>query len=76
MTPEEIVEAAKARGLSMSEVFKAAGISHSTFSRWKAGITEPTLGVYRRIVDAAHGGALVDSSSFGADIVVDRVEAA
>jgi hypothetical protein len=54
LTPAEIETAAKAHGLSMISVCKAAGIAYSTFTRWKGGATEPTLGVYRRIFDAAH----------------------
>jgi transcriptional regulator with XRE-family HTH domain len=54
LTPAEIETVAKAHGLSMISVCKEAGVSYSTFTRWKTGATEPTLNVYRRIFDAAH----------------------
>ncbi len=33
----------------MAEACRRAGISQSTFTRWKAGKTEPTLDVYRKL---------------------------
>lgn len=39
-------------GLSMAEVCRRAGIAQSTFTRWKAGKTEPTLDAYRRLYQA------------------------
>jgi len=39
-------------GLSIKDVCARAGIAHTTFYRWKSGKTEPTLDVYRRILDA------------------------
>lgn len=36
----------------MAEVCREAGIAPSTFSRWRRGETEPTLGVYRRVCEA------------------------
>ena len=55
LTPTEIEACARAGGLTMAQVCKRANVAQSTFSRWKAGSTEPTIGVYRRIVDAARG---------------------
>ena len=52
MTPEQIEAAADAAGLSIAEVCRRAGIAQSTFGRWKAGRTEPTMAVYRRICAA------------------------
>lgn len=52
LTPGEIEARAVARGQTMAEVCRAAGVAPSTFTRWKAGRTEPTLGVYRRLVAA------------------------
>jgi len=52
LTPREIEELADTAGKSMRRVCEEAGIAPSTFSRWKAGDTEPTLGVYRRILAA------------------------
>ena len=52
LTPVQIERLAEAAGKSMKRVCEEAAIAPSTFSRWKAGRTEPTLSVYRRIVDA------------------------
>lgn len=52
LTPAEIERRAQAAGKSMKRVCQEAEIAQSTFSRWKAGQTEPTLSVYRRLVEA------------------------
>lgn len=49
VTAAEVEERAKKAGKSMAEVCRLAGIAQSTFTRWKAGRTEPTMGVLRRI---------------------------
>jgi transcriptional regulator with XRE-family HTH domain len=53
LAPDEIEAKAAAVGKSMADVCREAGIAPSTFSRWRRGETEPTLGVYRRICLAA-----------------------
>ena len=52
MKPIDVEAEAAKRGKSMAQVCREAGIAPSTYSRWKAGDTEPTLSVYRRIVAA------------------------
>jgi predicted transcriptional regulator len=52
LTPQEIESRAAQAGRTMTEVCRKAGVAPSTFTRWKAGQTEPTLGIYRRLVDA------------------------
>lgn len=52
LTPANIEAKAAAAGRTMAEVCRQAGIAPSTFTRWKRGETEPTLGVYRRLCDA------------------------
>jgi hypothetical protein len=52
LTPEQIEAKAAACGKSMAEVCREAAIAPSTFSRWRRGETEPTLGVYRRLCEA------------------------
>ena len=52
MTAPEIEALAWKAGLSMAEVCRRAGIAQSTFTRWKAGKTEPTLDAYRRLCHA------------------------
>jgi transcriptional regulator with XRE-family HTH domain len=52
LTAQEIETAAREAGLSMAEVCRRAGIAQSTFTRWKRGTTEPTIGVYGRLVKA------------------------
>lgn len=50
LTAADIEARARAAGLSMPEVCKRADIAVSTFWRWKAGKTEPGIGVYQRLV--------------------------
>jgi transcriptional regulator with XRE-family HTH domain len=52
LTPDQIEAKAAACGKSMAEVCREAAIAPSTFSRWRRGETEPTLGVYRRLCEA------------------------
>lgn len=60
LSPVEIEARAKAAGLTLVEVCRRAGIAPSTFSRWKAGKTEPTLDIYRRLRDATCGAVTAD----------------
>lgn len=53
LTPQDVEALAKASGKTIAQICKDAGIAHSTFTRWRAGETEPTLGIYRRLVAAA-----------------------
>ena len=52
LSPSAIEVLAAQAGLSMAEVCRRAGIAQSTFTRWKAGRTEPTLDVYRKLCAA------------------------
>lgn len=52
LTPDQIEVKAAACGKSMAAVCREAGIAQSTWSRWRRGETEPTLGVYRRLCAA------------------------
>lgn len=52
LTPQDLEELAKANGKTMAQVCREAKIAPSTFTRWKAGETEPTLGIYRRLSEA------------------------
>jgi predicted transcriptional regulator len=52
LTPAEIEAKAKAAGLSIGDLCRSAGIALSTFYRWRAGETSPTLDVYQRLRDA------------------------
>jgi transcriptional regulator with XRE-family HTH domain len=51
-TAVEIETRAKNAGLSMRETCIAAGVSQSTFSRWKANATTPNLGTLTRLAEA------------------------
>lgn len=51
LTPTDIKRLAAKRGLTLASVCSQAGIAVSTFSRWQAGKTEPSIAVYRRLVD-------------------------
>lgn len=52
LTPSDIEQLAVKAGIPMREVCQRASIAQTTWYRWKSGDTEPTLGVYRRIVAA------------------------
>jgi transcriptional regulator with XRE-family HTH domain len=52
LTAVEIEARAHAAGMTLREVCQHAGIALSTFYRWKAGKTAPTLTVYSRICAA------------------------
>lgn len=50
LTPEDVEAKASAAGMSIADICKRADVAQSTFSRWKAGKTSPTLTIYKRIV--------------------------
>jgi len=52
LSATDVEQLARNRGLTTRELCRMVGIAPSTFTRWKSGETEPTLGVYRRIVQA------------------------
>jgi transcriptional regulator with XRE-family HTH domain len=51
-TPAEIEQLAAKAGKSMLQVCREAEIAPSTWARWKAGETSPTLNNYMRIAKA------------------------
>jgi transcriptional regulator with XRE-family HTH domain len=53
LTPQELETLARANGKSMAQVCRETNIAPSTFTRWKRGQHEPTLGIYRRLTEAA-----------------------
>lgn len=61
LTAADLEALAKAKPISIAEVCRRAGVAESTFWRWKSGATEPTLGIYRRLLDVVRakddGGA-------------------
>lgn len=44
---------ARRAGLTMEQLCDNAGVAVSTFYRWRMGITEPRLDVYRRLLHAS-----------------------
>ncbi|HQT65818.1 MAG TPA: transposase [Acidocella sp.] len=53
LSPTEIEKLAAKNGRTMPEVCRLAGVAPSTFSRWRAKKTSPSIDVYQRIRDAA-----------------------
>lgn len=53
LSPQDLEAAANAKGKSMAQVCREARVSPSTFTRWKAGVTQPTLRIYRLLLAAA-----------------------
>lgn len=51
LSPADVERIAAAAGLPLKDLCTRAGISHTTFYRWRAGKTRPTLDVYERIRD-------------------------
>ena len=68
-TPDGVEADAKAAGLSLAQLCRNAGIAQTTFWRWRAGTTEPTLDVVRRLLRA------VDESATSRRIESERVQA-
>lgn len=59
LTPQQIERRAKAKGLTLIAMCKAAGIAPSTFNRWRSGDTSPSLVVYERLVNVTDRNAAV-----------------
>lgn len=57
LSPSDVETLARDRGLSVAQLCAQAGVAHSTFTRWRAGKTEPTLDVYRRFVNVIGANA-------------------
>lgn len=51
LSATDIETRAKAAGLSIGDICKRADIALSTFYRWKAGKTNPSIEVYRRLCE-------------------------
>lgn len=51
-TPESIEARAKAAGITMAAVCRAADMPYTTFWRWKNASVSPSLGVVQRLLDA------------------------
>ncbi len=62
-TAAEIEARAKCNGLTVRDLCQRAGVAHSTFTRWRAGKTQPTLDVYTRLLDASTGDRAERSAS-------------
>lgn len=52
LTPDDIERMASEQDMHMAQVFRRANVAASTFYRWKHGSSEPTMGVYKRLVEA------------------------
>jgi predicted transcriptional regulator len=52
LSADEIYARACSVGLTIEDLAYGAGVAPSTFVRWKAGKTSPTLDVYTRVVAA------------------------
>ena len=48
----DIEDRAREAGMTLTDLCKKAQIAQSTFTRWKAGVTQPNLDVYKRLVRA------------------------
>ena len=51
LTASQIERRARARGLSIAAMCRAAKIAPSTFARWKGGETSPKLDIYQRLLN-------------------------
>ena len=69
LEPSEIEALAGQAGLSMAEACRRAGISQSTFTRWKAGRTEPTLDVYRKLYLAVSPAGAPHEAALNKDMI-------
>lgn len=57
LSPSDVERLAAEAGLSVKDICVRARIAHTTFYRWKAGKTRPTLDVYERIRDVLRQAA-------------------
>lgn len=55
LTPADIENLARSKGMSMAEVCRRAGVAPSTFSRWKLGHTKPMVDSYDRVAAIVEG---------------------
>ena len=62
-TPNEIEEAAEARGLSVAAMCRRADIDQATFSRWKKGYRIPSIRIIRKMMDAIEREPLREEGS-------------
>jgi predicted transcriptional regulator len=53
-TPQQIEQSAADRGMTMREVCSLSGMAQSTFQRWKAGQTSPTIATISRMLSVIH----------------------
>ncbi|WP_407646346.1 helix-turn-helix domain-containing protein [Gluconobacter vitians] len=53
-TPQQIEQSAADKGMTMREVCSLSGMARSTFQRWKAGKTSPTVATVNRMMDAIY----------------------
>lgn len=51
-TIQEVTKRAANIGVTMKALCYRAGISNSTFTRWKSGRSEPLVSSYLRLIDA------------------------
>lgn len=57
ITPELIEAQAKAVGVSINQLCRRAGVARSIFTRWKAGITSPSVENVNRLIAALKAAA-------------------
>lgn len=60
ITPEQIEEAARKAGKSMSRVCREADVTRSAFTRWKSKKASPTVETVNRLIAAAQAEAPPD----------------
>ncbi len=53
LSPFDVEEIARSNGRTMAQVCRAAGVAPSTFSRWRAGKTSPSIDVYQNLLRCA-----------------------
>lgn len=51
-TPKDIERMAFEADVTMTQLLERAGISQSTFARWKRGASSPTLRILERLIAA------------------------
>lgn len=67
LSPQDIELIAEQARTSIAAICRDAGVARSTFTRWKAGQTSPSLAVYTRIRDAALNAATRRGTARGSD---------
>lgn len=62
-SPSDIEREARERGIAIGALCRRAQVARSTFTRWKAGETSPTLAIVERLILALRDSRDVEKAA-------------